>query len=142
MHAAGCICGFWCGLGLEALSRYAAHCDFIELDKQAASQLKSNLTLLKANELASATLHQGDALGILKGISQAPYDIVFVDPPFAKSLVAPTLAALEDNKLVHSGSVVYLEHESALTTPALPAHWQIIKDKQTSALRYMLIEIC
>lgn len=130
------------GLGLEALSRYAAHCDFIELDKQAASQLKSNLTLLKANELASATVHQADALGILKGISQAPYDIVFVDPPFAKSLVAPTLAALEDNKLVHSGSVVYLEHESALTTPALPAHWQIIKDKQTSALRYMLIEIC
>ena len=67
------------GLGLEALSRYAAHCDFIELDKQAASQLKSNLTLLKANELASATVHQGDALGILKGISQAPYDIIFVD---------------------------------------------------------------
>lgn len=129
------------GLGLEALSRYAAHCDFIDLDKQAASQLKSNLTLLKANDQASAAVHQGDALGILSGISTTPYDIVFVDPPFAKSLVAPTLAALEDNKLVQSGSVVYLEHESALTTPALPGHWQVIKDKQTSALRYMLIEV-
>ena len=83
----------------------------------------------------------GDSIEILKN-SDEKYDIIFVDPPFAKSLVAPTLAALEDNKLVHSGSVVYLEHESALTTPALPAHWQIIKDKQTSALRYMLIEIC
>ncbi|WP_334021761.1 16S rRNA (guanine(966)-N(2))-methyltransferase RsmD [Alteromonas sp. S015] len=129
------------GLGLEALSRYAAHCDFIELDKQAAHQLKSNLTLLKANDSASAAVHQGDALGILSGISTTPYDIVFVDPPFAKSLVAPTLAALEDNKLVQSGSVVYVEHESTLATPALPAHWQIIKDKQTNALRYMLIEI-
>lgn len=129
------------GLGLEALSRYAAHCDFIELDKQAASQLKSNLTLLKANDQASAAVHQGDALGILSGISTTPYDIVFVDPPFAKSLVAPTLAALEDNKLVQNGSVVYIEHESTLATPALPDHWQIIKDKQTSALRYMLIEV-
>ena len=129
------------GLGLEALSRYAAHCDFIELDKQTASQLKSNLTLLKANDQTSAAVHQGDALGTLSGISTTPYDIVFVDPPFAKSLVAPTLTALEDNKLVQSGSVVYIEHESTLATPALPAHWKIIKDKQTSTLRYMLIEV-
>ena len=64
-----------------------------------------------------------------------------MDPPFAKGLVAPTLAAIVDNNLVQSGSVIYLEHESALVTPLLPAHWNIIKDKQTSALRYMLIEV-
>lgn len=129
------------GLGLEALSRYAAHCDFIELDKQTATQLKSNLTLLKASKKASTNVHQGDALSILKGVSETPYDIVFVDPPFAKGLVEPTLTALKEKQLVHSGSVIYLEHESALATPALPAHWQIIKEKQSSALRYMLIEV-
>ena len=129
------------GLGLEALSRYATHCDFIELEKEAASQLKSNLTLLKAQDVASTAVHQGDALNVLKGISTSPYDIVFVDPPFAKALVEPTLAALEENQLVQSGSVIYLEHESTLATPALPVHWQIIKEKQSSALRYMLIEV-
>ncbi|MBR9785012.1 MAG: 16S rRNA (guanine(966)-N(2))-methyltransferase RsmD [Gammaproteobacteria bacterium] len=129
------------GLGLEALSRYASHCDFIELDKQAATQLKSNLTLVNASNTAATGVHQGDALNILKGISDAPYDIIFVDPPFAKGLVAPTLAAIVDNNLVQSGSVIYLEHESTLVTPLLPAHWNIIKDKQTSALRYMLIEV-
>ena len=129
------------GLGLEALSRYASHCDFIELDKQAATQLKSNLTLVNASNNAATGVHQGDALNILKDISDAPYDIIFVDPPFAKGLVAPTLAAIVDNNLVQSGSVIYLEHESTLVTPLLPAHWNIIKDKQTSALRYMLIEV-
>ena len=129
------------GLGLEALSRYASHCDFIELDKHAAAQLESNLALLKANEAASAIVHQGDALSILNSMSAAPYDIVFVDPPFAKDLVLPSLTSLEKNNRVQSGSVVYLEHESSLTTPPLPDNWQIIKEKQTSALRYMLIEV-
>ena len=129
------------GLGLEALSRYASHCDFIELDKHAAAQLENNIALLKTNEAASASVHQGDALSILNNISRTPYDIVFVDPPFAKDLVTPTLTSLEENNTVKSGSVVYLEHESSLTTPALPDNWKIIKEKQTSALRYMLIEV-
>ncbi|AXT40792.1 16S rRNA (guanine(966)-N(2))-methyltransferase RsmD [Alteromonas sp. BL110] len=134
------------GLGLEALSRYAAHCDFIELDNQAASQLKSNLSLLKANEVASANIYQGDALQNLKELnssetSRAPYDVVFVDPPFGKGLVTPALTSLAENNLVQNGSVVYLEHESTLTTPTLPTHWQVIKEKHTSALRYMLIEV-
>ena len=129
------------GLGLEALSRYAAHCDFIELDNQAASQLESNLSLLKANEVASANVHKGNALNILNGLNKLPYDIVFVDPPFGKDLVAPALISLAENNLVQSGSVVYLEHESTLTTPKLPTHWQVIKEKRTSALRYMLIEV-
>ena len=134
------------GLGLEALSRYAAHCDFIELDNQAVSQLESNLSLLKVNEVASAKVHQGNALNILKGLNaltptELPYDVVFVDPPFGKDLVAPALISLAENNLVQSGSVVYLEHESTLTTPTLPTHWQVIKEKHTSALRYMLIEV-
>ena len=134
------------GLGLEALSRYAAHCDFIELDNQAVSQLKNNLTLLKANDVASANVHQGNALNILKGLNASTttelrYDVVFVDPPFGKDLVEPTLISLAEHNLVHCGSVVYLEHESTLTTPTLPTHWQVIKEKNTSALRYMLIEV-
>ncbi len=134
------------GLGLEALSRYAAHCDFIELDNQAVSQLKNNLTLLKANDVASANVHQGNALNILKGLNastptELSYDVVFVDPPFGKDLVEPTLISLAEHNLVHCGSVVYLEHESTLTTPTLPTHWQVIKEKNTSALRYMLIEV-
>jgi len=129
------------GLGLEALSRYASHCDFIELDRQAAAQLERNLALLKSNESISARVHQGDALSVLTSINHTPYDIVFVDPPFARELVAPTLTSLEENNIVQSGSVVYLEHESSLITPSLPDRWQIIREKQTSALRYMLIEV-
>ncbi|BFT31672.1 hypothetical protein D210916BOD24_28480 [Alteromonas sp. D210916BOD_24] len=127
------------GLGIEALSRYASHCDFIELDKAACEQLKNNLSLVGATQ--TARVHSGDALTRLKELSGNVFDIVFVDPPFARELVAPTIAALEKFHLVDKGSVIYLEHESELATPALPESWQIIKEKRTSALCYMLIAV-
>lgn len=129
------------GLGLEALSRYAAHCDFIELDKQASQQLSKNITTLKLADDNSARVHQGDALSVLKKLGSTAFDIVFVDPPFGKDLVAPTLNALDTLQCVKAGSVIYLEHESTLTTPPLPDNWKIIKEKKTSSLVYMLIEV-
>lgn len=127
------------GLGLEALSRYATHCDFIELDKQASAQLKANLATLKVEPSVTAHVHNGDALTIVKSLAQTPYDIVFVDPPFNQNLVEPALNALVNN--VQVGSVIYLEHESSLSTPPLPDNWQITKEKRTNALVYMLIEV-
>ena len=127
------------GLGLEALSRYASHCDFIELDKQASEQLKDNLKTLKLDSDDCAVVHNTDALKALKGFSGKKFDIVFVDPPFGKGLVAPTLKALEAH--VDTDSVIYLEHESTLETPSLPAHWRVVKEKRSSALVYMLIKV-
>lgn len=127
------------GLGLEALSRYASHCDFIELDKSAAAQLRTNLATLQPDDVSSATVHNANALEVIGALSANAYDIVFVDPPFNKGLVEPTLKALTN--CVKTGSVIYLEHESSLTTPPLPDNWQIIKEKRTNALAYMLIEV-
>ena len=128
------------GLGLEALSRYALSCDFIELDKSASAQLKKNLALLTANDAQRANVHQGDALAILPTFSGKSFDIIFVDPPFNKGLVAPTLSAIIANNLLSNDGVLYIEHEANLAPITLPDHWQIIKEKRTSALCYYLIK--
>ncbi|MBB67797.1 MAG: 16S rRNA (guanine(966)-N(2))-methyltransferase RsmD [Rickettsiales bacterium] len=128
------------GLGLEALSRYALSCDFIELDKSASAQLKKNLALLTANNAQTASVHQGDALAILPTFSGKSFDIMFVDPPFHKGLVAPTLSAIATNNLLSNDGVLYVEHEANLAPFSLPDHWQIIKEKRTSALCYYLIK--
>lgn len=128
------------GLGLEALSRYALSCDFIELDKSASAQLKKNLALLTANNAQTASVHQGDALAILPTFSGKSFDIMFVDPPFHKGLVAPTLSAIATNNLLSNDGVLYVEHEANLAPISLPDHWQIIKEKRTSALCYYLIK--
>lgn len=128
------------GLGLEALSRYALSCDFIELDQSASTQLKKNLALLSASSTQNANVHQGDALAILPTFSGKSFDIMFVDPPFNKGLVEPTLSAIASNNLLSNDGVLYVEHESTLAPITLPNHWQIIKQKRTSALCYYLIK--
>lgn len=126
------------GLGLEALSRYAQSCIFIELDKLNARQLEQNISTLAVN---NASVKCGDAFNELKGLAGQPFDIVFVDPPFHKGLIAPTVSALVNHNLITSGSLVYMEHERELGTAPLPDNWIVIKEKQTQALTYNLIKV-
>jgi 16S rRNA (guanine966-N2)-methyltransferase len=66
-------------VGIEALSRGARHAIFIEKDRGAASLIKSNLAVLKAE--ARARVIHGPAALYLGGIEA---DIVFIDPPYPK----------------------------------------------------------
>jgi len=126
------------GLGLEALSRYAQSCVFIELDKLNAQQLEKNISTLAVND---ANVKCGDAFNELQGLAGQTFDIVFVDPPFHKGLIAPTISALINHNLVTSGSLVYIEHERELATTLLPDNWLVIKEKQTQSLLYKLIKV-
>ncbi|RDV24197.1 16S rRNA (guanine(966)-N(2))-methyltransferase RsmD [Alteromonas aestuariivivens] len=122
------------GLGIEALSRYAEHCTFIEFDKAAATNLKRNLQTLEAN----SQVHIGDALNILPQLS-GPFEIIFVDPPFHMGLVAPTLDSITSRELVTPGGFIYLEQEAALPLPSLPGGYSILRQKSSSQVCYCLI---
>ena len=89
---------------------------------------------------ALLAVNKGDALAILPTFSGKSFDIMFVDPPFHKGLVAPTLSAIATNNLLSNDGVLYVEHEANLAPFSLPDHWQIIKEKRTSALCYYLIK--
>jgi 16S rRNA (guanine966-N2)-methyltransferase len=79
-------------LGLEAASRGAHSVLLVEKSPVAARQLEANCRLLGA---AQVTVRQDDALRLLAQGREAagldPFDLVFVDPPFEKGLVAPVL---------------------------------------------------
>lgn len=124
-------------LGLEALSRYAAFCQFFERDRQAATTLANNLTILKAD----GRVIQGDALAHLQQAPAAPFDIVFVDPPFGQQLVDPALAALCNQGWVTSGSLVYVEHEPDAPAASFPLPVVCRKTKRLNQLHYHLFEI-
>jgi 16S rRNA (guanine966-N2)-methyltransferase len=66
-------------LGIEALSRGAAHADFVEGDVRAAGTIRRNLAALG---LTAAAVHRRDALAFL-GSGSGPYDLVFADPPYS-----------------------------------------------------------
>lgn len=113
-------------LGFEALSRGAASCKFIELNKSAAGKLKDNLKLLQADN--TQVLCQ-NALAALDSKGNNHIDIAFVDPPFRKNLAASTCELLENNQHLAEDALIYVEVESELEDFTPPTNWQLLKEK-------------
>ena len=73
-------------LGLEALSRGAAHCVFVENDRRAVEAIRANLAALGAS---GEVLARGAEHAVLP-----PVDLAFLDPPYGSGLAAAVLARL------------------------------------------------
>ena len=105
-------------LGLEALSRGAAHCDFVENDAQVLTALRRNIATLGAE--ARATVHRADALEFVSASpgAEGRWDVAFADPPYA----AGGAVALAERWLLTPFATMFgVEHEAEITLPAPPA---------------------
>jgi 16S rRNA (guanine966-N2)-methyltransferase len=67
-------------LGLEALSRGAAHATFVELAPASLEALRGNVEALGVD--GRATVRRGDALRFARGLGTGEYDVAFADPPY------------------------------------------------------------
>jgi len=110
-------------LGLEALSRGAAHCDFVEISGRALAQIRQHLAVLGAT--ADATLYRRNALDYLHSADRA-LDIVFIDPPFDTPLAPQTCAALATSGLLRPGARIYLEQAAGDDGVTPPPQWREI----------------
>lgn len=101
-------------LGLEALSRGARFCTFMDNNRTSMDFTKDNAAMLKIG--AEALFLQKDATkpGPRPGVI-AQADLVFLDPPYSKDLIIPALLALDENGWVGPSAVVVMESEN---------HWQ------------------
>jgi 16S rRNA (guanine966-N2)-methyltransferase len=122
-------------LGLEALSRGAAHVTFLEQDATAVAALRERLADWGA---AEAPVVRADALRYLVATPPRAYDIVFLDPPFAAGLLVRAAALLAERGWLRDGSRVYVESAARDGPPALPAGWQPLKAKRAGEVGYYL----
>ncbi len=120
------------GLGFEALSRYAAHCTFIEFDKNAALKLSENIRLLKL-DAEQTTLLVGKAEKHLAALQQQ-FDLIFLDPPFHQNLLAEVINCIEQKQLLAKDGVIYIECEGQGAQYTVPDNWQLLKQKQQSQI--------
>lgn len=125
-------------LGLEALSRGAAHCDFLDTSPAAISRLREHLATLHAGERGQC--HAVSAQQFLDSAT-GTYDIVFIDPPFRAALVVPTCAALDAADVLGPQSLVYIESAASDPAPEVPSHWRLHRDKSASGVAYRLYEV-
>lgn len=112
-------------LGFEALSRGAASCVLVEQNPQAWRCLQQARQLLDTED---ATIIHADSKSWLASAT-GPFDIVFIDPPFAEASLSPDIlvALLLQRQLLADDALLYLEQpagHSPLLLPGLVPHRQ------------------
>ena len=120
-------------LGIEAISRGAAACTFVESDRALAGDLRANLARLKVE---NARVVETDALAMLAGKAE-PFDAVFLDPPFGADLWNASAERLETRGWLAPGAFIYVE-SPADADLALPGNWMPHREGQAGAVRYAL----
>ena len=122
-------------LGFEALSRGAAHAVLVEQESAALAALHANRAKLAAD---AAEIVASDARDFLKGTVDEPFDIVFLDPPYAGGLLTTSLDLLAARGWVRPGGFVYLEARDG-ELPVLPSGWQLVRSKTAGQVGYHLV---
>ena len=120
-------------LGIEAISRGAAACTFVESDRALARDLRENLARLK---IESARVVEGDALSMLAGRAE-PFDVVFLDPPFSGDLWDASAERLETHGWLAPNGWIYVESPAGAAL-ALPDAWKLHREGQAGAVRFAL----
>ncbi len=123
-------------LGLEALSRGATHAILVEKDPVAAALLKQNSASLKTDR---AQVIQADASQWLNTFTpERPFDVVFLDPPFAADLLQPCCDLLQRPGLLSQNSLVYIETDRHQPPPITPSTWDLFREKIAGQVCYRL----
>ena len=94
------------GLGIEALSRGAARCDFVDNSNLSLTATRKNLEATRLNVFSKT--HLSDWKAFLKGAHEK-YTLVFLDPPYSKGIEDEAMAMLPS--VMEDDGIVVLETE-------------------------------
>ncbi len=139
-------------LGFEALSRGAQEVVCIEKDRQSVETLQENKKLLQAHgmkiihtdamrwlTLDAESRVEADTTSIAAASEpDVPFDIVFVDPPYAAQLLPSCFVALES--FLKPKTLIYFEHNAPIDPTVLPPSWSLLRQKKAGQVHYHLVQ--
>jgi len=113
-------------LGIEALSRGAEHCDFVESNARARQAITENLR--RAGLAQRATVH---ALRAEAGLSTlaGPYDLILADPPYTDSGLPALVTAIGRSGIIHPRTLVVIEHLRSTEIPADSGQLHLLRSR-------------
>lgn len=107
------LCAGTGALGIEALSRGAAYCTFVELSRKTSVEITRTLQNLGV-ETSCYTVITSDSRQFAKRFSvetDVQYDLIFTDPPYKEKIVNPLFSIIVENKILTQGGVFVAEHD-------------------------------
>ncbi len=124
-------------LGLEAISRGAEFCLFVETDPKARGAIRDNVD--KMGLFGCTRLHRHDAtkLKIAPGNLRGPFTHIFMDPPYNKGLWKPVLSRLKEQGLVAENGIIILEESKEAEIDS--RGFDVLADKTWGAARVLFL---
>ena len=109
-------------LGIEALSRGAVHCTFVDMRREAAALIRENLRLCGLSERSRVV--QGDALAFLASCREK-FDLIFLDPPYQSGLLEKSMEAAAGFDILSEHGIMICESAADQVLPPLapPYEW-------------------
>lgn len=123
-------------LGLEALSRGAAHATFVDQSKISVQLAQKNAAHLGVD--AQCTFITADGTGLPK--ASAPYALVMLDPPYSAGLLGPIYKNLKRQGWLQSGSVITTEMLFNTDLPALDGA-ELITERRYGKTKLVIWEV-
>ena len=122
-------------MGIEALSRGAAHCTFVDLRKEAAGTIRDNLDLTGFADRAKVI--QGDALAFLSRCRE-PFDLIFLDPPYGSGLLEKSMEQITAIDIVTENGIIVCENGSNAGWPAVSLPYRLQKEYRYGKIKTAL----
>lgn len=127
------------GIGIEALSRGAAHAYFVENAKEAVQCIQENLSFTKFSD--SATLLKQDVFVALSAIHEKEADLIFMDPPYQSGIHKMLLEALKGQPYVTENTVLIMEAEKKTSFDfAQEAGFYVVKEKVYKTNKHVFLQ--
>ena len=125
-------------LGLEALSRGASYCDFVDSSSAVLAQVTDHLTNFDA--LDKGCCHCVSAQDFLR-TAVVPYDIIFIDPPFKLQMAEHVCNVLAHRQLLCDGALVYVETGVNEPPYNVSPGWTLHREKVSGGVAYRLFVV-
>lgn len=123
-------------LGLEAMSRGARICLFVDDGAEARACLRANVEALGLG--GQTKIFRRDATTLGPAVTQGPFDLVFADPPYGRGLGERALASARDGGWLAPGALVVWE-EAADAGIAAPESFETLETRvyADTAVRFL-----
>ena len=107
-------------IGIEALSRGASEAVFVDEWNKATDVIRKNLLHCRLDDRAMVIKSQVDRAIDRFGRKGDKFDLIFVDPPYEKDLVMPSLCKVSDSSIANENAIIVVEHHPKETIGDIP----------------------
>ncbi|MGB7242721.1 MAG: 16S rRNA (guanine(966)-N(2))-methyltransferase RsmD [Sulfitobacter sp.] len=101
-------------LGLEVLSRGASHVTFVDNGRAAQALIRQNITKLRVRDVTSTIMRDAQKLG---PCGTDAFDLVFLDPPYGKSMGQRALTVLQTGGWIAKDAMIVWEENAPMDPP-------------------------